>query len=69
MQRRQKDPQYAASLKQWHKDYQSFRKSVHCFIEGIETMHSRKYQVALGLFLDSYHYSQIATESPATVSP
>ena len=68
MQRRQKDTEHAESLKHWHQAYHSFRRSVHCFIEGLETMQSMKYQEALDLFTDSYHYTIKASEIPVTVS-
>ena len=60
--------EYAEALRQWHQAYHCFRRSVHCFVEGLEAMRSSKFQESLDLLTESYHFTLKASEVPVSVS-
>ena len=66
--RRAKSREYAEALRQWHQAYHCFRRSVHCFVEGLEADRSSKFQESLDLLTESYHFTLKASEVPVSVS-
>ena len=67
-QRRTKHPHEASALRQWHQAYHCFRRSVYCFIQGLEAFLASKNQEALDLFTEAYHYTSKALSVPVAVS-
>ena len=66
--RRVKHRQEASLLRKWHQVYHLFRRSVHCFVNALEAQTERKFNEALDLYTEAYHYTQKAAAVPVLVS-
>ena len=66
-QRRAKHPHEAEALRQWHQVYHLFRRSVHCFVNGLEAQFSSRFCEALDLYTEAYNYTQKGAEVPVSV--
>ena len=66
--RRNKDPEYTQALKEWHQAYHFFRRSVHCFVNGLDLQLNAQFPEALDLYTEAYHYTMKANSVPVTVS-
>ena len=67
-QRRAKHPHEAASLRQWHQVYHLFRRSVHCFISGLEAQMATKYNQALELYTEAHNFTTFGASISVSVS-
>jgi len=67
-QRRNKHSHEAVTLRQWHQAYHLFRRSVHCFVGGLEAQLSRKCEEALDLYTAAYNFTVKGAEVPVNVS-
>ncbi len=56
-QKRQRCPDDAKELREWHQIYHWFRRSAHCFVNGMEAFHVHKFDRALDLFTEAYQYT------------
>ena len=64
----QKSIYCSANLKQWHQAYHFFRRSVHCFVNGIECQMNAQFHEALDHYTEAYNYTVKANSVPVTVS-
>ena len=66
--RRTKYPEDAKALKQWHQAYHFFRRSVHCFVNGLDRQMNAQFLEALDHYTEAYNYTVKANNVPVTVS-
>ena len=66
--RRSKDRHEALALRKWHQAYHFFRRSVHCFINGLEAQTERKFNESLDLYTEAFWFTQKAAAVQVSVS-
>ena len=66
--RRTKHQDEANTLKQWHQAYHFFRRSVHCFVNGLECQRNAQFPEALDHYTEAYNYTVKANTVPVTAS-
>ncbi len=65
--RRKELPHEAAALRQWHQAYHFFRRSVHCFVAGLQAHMESRSNEALDWFTECFNYTNKATSLPVSV--